>query len=733
MSELVQSFVAGIAVPCSFVVAAAVAAAPLVMLVFAVDLAIGRWMAARTRCLLWSVVVLRLAMPVAPESPLSLQSVWQLVGITSRSDELDQLHPAQVTGSGAPRFTANGDSTHHDAITESARSWTATTSTSAAEQTPSPFDWETLLGNSLILVWFVGAVALLGRAIVATTRFASLLKTVTSTEDPAIVQLLERVCQQLGVRRCPPVKFLPGLPAPAVFGVFTPTICLPEETRLQLRANQFRMILLHEVMHVRRRDIYFSWLLSVVQAAHWFNPLAWITIRQIVKYREMACDEVVRRSISVPERRDYMELLLQFASSRHPASLGLVGLWFSRPAHELKKRIAAFSSDAHDRLMPRALAGAMLVVVSVTGLTDLATYADASRTPPESAITMSEWMSQQRSLAPAQWGTYEVPFAPDSPIETRNYDLQPALEKIAAMNSNADARKWLLAHLNPPFAAQAEIVEDDSDRGNVTIRMTQREHEQFAGKLAGFARSGSWQITIEPRVVCIPNLELLGDLDWDEAVKFTPANSSRIPEWARDAELTSARSVTSAVDSTSRNYAPYLTTVLKQERVTSLIDRLQSHPRVNLLNSPKFTLFNGQEGSLRDTFHSPFVVGVHTVKGELAKAYQPEIAVLDEGTTISARPTVIDSDTLDLQCRLTVSGITGVDEIKLPGMNVVVQSPRESQRIITARCSISPGEALILAPFVEKQDDSFFLCFIITAEWWPDDPFGENEKSAPLH
>lgn len=61
--------------------------------------------------------------------------------------------------------------------------------------------------------------------------------------------------------------------SPAVAGLLRPVLLLPASFPQGFSANEARMILLHELTHLARHDLPLNWLLCVLQALHWFNPL----------------------------------------------------------------------------------------------------------------------------------------------------------------------------------------------------------------------------------------------------------------------------------------------------------------------------------------------------------------------------------------------------------------------------------------------------------------------------
>ncbi len=92
--------------------------------------------------------------------------------------------------------------------------------------------------------------------------------------------------------------------SPAVYGIICPKIILPQDFA------ENRYVLLHEKAHIRRGDNLWRILGFAVTAVHWFNPFAWIFLKQFLGDLEFACDERVLQDLSQPEVKAYAHSLL---------------------------------------------------------------------------------------------------------------------------------------------------------------------------------------------------------------------------------------------------------------------------------------------------------------------------------------------------------------------------------------------------------------------------------------
>lgn len=82
--------------------------------------------------------------------------------------------------------------------------------------------------------------------------------------------------------------------------------------------------MLHEFTHLKHYDLPLNWVMCMLQAMHWFNPLLWFAFARMRADRELACDARVLSIDATDRRAEYGGALLklQCMTPTHALSLG---------------------------------------------------------------------------------------------------------------------------------------------------------------------------------------------------------------------------------------------------------------------------------------------------------------------------------------------------------------------------------------------------------------------------
>lgn len=158
-------------------------------------------------------------------------------------------------------------------------------------------------------------------------------------------QLAEQIAREQGIRHLPVIKVLPDIQGPMMVGFFRPLIVLPSD---RLSLPDAALILKHELVHFKRRDLWWKLLAVVLQCIHWFNPLVWMLCRDFNFFAETSCDEQVVKNLEHDHRKRYGMLLISYVQL-HPNFKSAAGIYFSSANKKMKVRISVMLNGSKSK------------------------------------------------------------------------------------------------------------------------------------------------------------------------------------------------------------------------------------------------------------------------------------------------------------------------------------------------------------------------------------------------
>ena len=315
----------------------------LVGVVLVIDLVTRRRLRPAIRYALWLVVLLKLVLP--PSLALPSGVGWW-------------LRPAAAPPSTQVRATY--------AETPAAAPMTPVYSTAELSGVvpPTPQRWPVPALASV--TWVSVSLGLLGWMLVRWWQSARDVRRAAPAADE-LLQLLEQAKRMANLRSVVRLRVTERLLSPVVYGWFRPVVVLPRTLIERLSASQLRAVLLHELFHIRRADVWVNCVQALLQVLYWWHPLLWLANSRLRRLREEAVDDSVMLALR-DEAENYAPTLLEVAklALRRPlAALGLVGILESRSS--LRQRVERLL-DYHAPRKAGLTIGAVFSVIAFAAL-----------------------------------------------------------------------------------------------------------------------------------------------------------------------------------------------------------------------------------------------------------------------------------------------------------------------------------------------------------------------------
>jgi beta-lactamase regulating signal transducer with metallopeptidase domain len=382
MSAVIEQINSGGYTFVEFAASMLIQASVLIVLLFLADLALRKRVRAVFRYWMWLLVLVKLVLPTSLSGPFSI-GYWF-------GDKLEYVdvgrgaYEPQAAGPMMPALPYIDISNVPPAIYPPAMSvGPAEVDVTPAQPIAPPsvppvqIEWQ----GVVFLLWLAIVTALV-LLLVQRAIFVHGLVAQARDANRPMYDALEECRSNMKVRAKVGLKVSPNAASPAVCGLLRPVILVPQNLASALDTVDLRIVLLHELAHVKRGDLWVNLAQTLLQIVYFYNPLLWLANTVIRRAREQAVDEAMLVAMGEEARR-YPRTLVSVAklAFKRPAlSLRLIGVVESESA--LTGRIKHILSRPMPKSTKLGILGLAVIVITAAILLPMAKaqpYTDRAR------------------------------------------------------------------------------------------------------------------------------------------------------------------------------------------------------------------------------------------------------------------------------------------------------------------------------------------------------------------
>ncbi|PPA87149.1 hypothetical protein C4A76_12485 [Brevibacillus laterosporus] len=194
------------------------------------------------------------------------------------------------------------------------------------------------------IVWLAGLLSLSTYNLFVVLRFKKSVGVSCKLDNHEVLSILETCKMKLGITLTIPIYETNRLHSPCIYGLMKPRVYLPADIVTIADSRQLTHILMHELTHYKRNDLWFNFLWTLTVMLHWYNPVVWFSLKKIKADREVACDAAVLEVLGEQESSSYGMTLLMLSRLFTRIASPQVNLSnFFENNKEMKRRITMIS------------------------------------------------------------------------------------------------------------------------------------------------------------------------------------------------------------------------------------------------------------------------------------------------------------------------------------------------------------------------------------------------------
>jgi beta-lactamase regulating signal transducer with metallopeptidase domain len=310
---------------------------------------------------IWFLLIIRLAIPYSPESSLS---IFNLLPSTSQRVEITQ----DVSVDKNVPFSPIKENLQVYRGTDTNTNNMQSESVEKGDMVEPKKDSFNLNFKIISIVWLIGAVLMLLYILILNCMFIKRVRKRICKEEE-ILRTFDECKLKMNVKATIPIIYDKNVKTSSLFGLVRPKLLISPEIINALSEEEKRYIFLHELAHLKRKDILVNWIMALVQVLHWFNPIVWYAFYKMREDCEVACDAYVLTRLNEVEHIKYGETIINLINTISKPYWNPVTTGMANNESSIKRRIKMITMFKKNSWKWSIIALAIMIVIGFTGLT----------------------------------------------------------------------------------------------------------------------------------------------------------------------------------------------------------------------------------------------------------------------------------------------------------------------------------------------------------------------------
>ncbi|MGH4122428.1 MAG: M56 family metallopeptidase [Clostridium sp.] len=283
---------------------------------------------------IWLIVIIRLLIPYGPQSSLSVFNLFKL-GSAQIPYVVNYETIKNVKNNNEKELVMNNNK-----ISENIAASKDKTMPSDNIHEPKHVPMYLQL---FYYLWLLGVIMLGTYTIVMTVKLKGKLKNEHLCDDEEIITLLLQCKNKFILKSNIKIINTNLVKTPCILGFIKPKLLLPIGIESYVSKDELEFIILHELAHIKRKDIMVSCISGALQIIHWFNPIIWYSFYKMRNDKELACDALALSHINPDDYVNYGKTIIKLLESYKKTTVVYGVACIINDKSQIKRRVTMIS------------------------------------------------------------------------------------------------------------------------------------------------------------------------------------------------------------------------------------------------------------------------------------------------------------------------------------------------------------------------------------------------------
>lgn len=260
---------------------------------------------------LWIILIIKLLIPIGPESKLSIFNLANIKNLNYQTVNNVDINNNILSQNNESNEMNNVIQKENTSTNKEINKNSNIKINSNKETTELKKKNKNNLEKVLFLIWIIGTSIILLLKLMIYIRFKKSINNEYKNNLNYKYNIdISKELKLLNIKKNIKVIVTDKSITPSLIGIINPKILIPKIILKDTEENELRYIILHELCHYKRKDIFILWLSIFASSINWFNPIINLGMKIMKEDCELACDEMVLDNIEDSEKIYYGKTII---------------------------------------------------------------------------------------------------------------------------------------------------------------------------------------------------------------------------------------------------------------------------------------------------------------------------------------------------------------------------------------------------------------------------------------
>jgi len=283
---------------------------------------------------IWLILLLKLILPFGPQTTFNISNLYENSYIRTSTNENTQKSQIASTKQldnlnlGNSASTGNINPTNKSVINNYMNM---------------PLKNKVNIKRVLCFIWLSGMALLIGIFFTGYKKLIEIVKISIRNIDVTHKEILYNCMKNMNIRTKVDLFYSSEISSPSLCGFLKPKILIPVKVAANVTDEEFKYILMHELTHLKNKDAFINWVITLLSMIYWFNPILLYGFHKMRQDREFSCDSRVISCLNKGENVHYGNALIRVLELAKSSDrlVGITPMVMNRL--EIKRRIIMIS------------------------------------------------------------------------------------------------------------------------------------------------------------------------------------------------------------------------------------------------------------------------------------------------------------------------------------------------------------------------------------------------------